>query len=84
MFYDDEKDERPSYSDPEFTIAGVKVASVFINRKHPSYVKSGKKGDLDRHIAKLIISEIIAMSYKESGEAIRLETKLYGLVASEL
>ncbi|MDG7023025.1 MAG: ATP-binding protein [Nitrososphaerota archaeon] len=84
MFYDDAADERPSYSDPGFTLQGVPVKAVFINKKHPSYGRSETKNDTPQHLVRLITNEITAMGYRESGEAIRVANNLYGLAASEL
>ena len=84
MFYDDAADERPSYSDPGFTLQGVPAKAVFVNKKHPSYKRSETKNDTPQHLIRLITNEIIAMGYRESGEAIRAANRLYGLAASEL
>jgi hypothetical protein len=84
MFYDDAADERPSYSDPGFTLQGVPAKAVFVNKKHPSYKRSETKNDIPQHLIRLITNEIIAMGYRESGEAIRAANRLYGLAASEL
>lgn len=84
MFYEDATDERPSYCNPNFILQGIPVKAVFINKKHPSYIRSEEKNNLPQHLIRLITNEIIAMGYKESEEAIRIANKMYGLAASEL
>jgi hypothetical protein len=82
LFYADRNDERPSYNDPEYTIGGLKVKAVFINKEHPGYKRSVTRNDVLQYIIRLITNEITAMGYSEGSEVIRTANKLYGLAAS--
>ena len=82
LFYADRNDERPSYNDPEYTMGGLKVKAVFINKEHPGYRRSVTRNDVLQYIVRLITNEITAMGYAEGGEAIRTANRLYGLAAS--
>jgi len=82
LFYADRNDERPSYNDPEYTIGGLKVKAVFINKEHPGYKRSVTRNDVLQYIIRLITNEITAMGYSEGSEVIRTANRLYGLAAS--
>jgi hypothetical protein len=77
LFYEDQNDPRPSYSETNFNLQGTSVKAVFINKKHPSYEKCRKSGLL-AHLLRLISNELAALRYLGSQEAIGAANRLYG------
>lgn len=79
MPYEDDKDARSSYNNKDYSLAGHGVKAIFVNGKHPSYIKCEKDGTMMEHLLRLVSNELAGMGYEGSESAMEFANRLYSI-----